>query len=89
MSQSCFCTLTDDHRVTSKHPPGPPMTLGNLRELGCIPVERHNASSLKSACGCNRTAPIGKIGSLGANDPSRMGQRARRTKMPEVIRDCV
>jgi hypothetical protein len=26
--------MNEDHPVTLKHPPGPPMTLGNMRELG-------------------------------------------------------
>jgi hypothetical protein len=33
--------------MTTKHPPGPPMTLGNMRELG---VERLIATCLNKAC---------------------------------------
>src|SRR5262245_23256824 len=33
-SASTPCTCRRGHRVISKHPHGPPMTLGNMRELG-------------------------------------------------------
>jgi hypothetical protein len=33
--------------IVLKHPPGPPMTLGNMRELG---VQRLIASCLNDAC---------------------------------------
>ena len=44
--------------MTSKHPPGPPMTLGNMRELRCIPVERHNASHTQAACRPQETSAL-------------------------------
>ena len=31
----------------SKHPPGPPMTLGNMRELGVEPSTKNNQNRLR------------------------------------------
>ena len=39
--------MNEDHPVTLKHPPGPPMTLGNMREQG---VRRLIAFCLNDAC---------------------------------------
>jgi hypothetical protein len=38
----------EQHLMKPKHPPGPPMTLGNMRHLG---VQRLVASCLNDACG--------------------------------------
>ena len=37
--------MNEDHPVTLKHPPGPPITLGNMRELGWI------IEGVRYACG--------------------------------------
>ena len=67
--------------VKPKHPAGPPMTLGNMRELG---VQQLIASCLNDAC--RHTALIDVSGYPADTAVPSFGRRARRG--PEPPRSC-